>query len=292
MALQDEAWFIHAVSDNVTQLAQQKRKKTEGSTRVKDGVVGKTWPFNRIGSVEMSPVARDTDTTYVNPPQSKRRAQLNDFGLAALIDDFDVIKTLTSPQSEIAQILAYGRSRKIDDFALASALASAITVDEAGETTGTQAMLAANIIANGGAGLTLAKITQTAEIMNGTDVDADDRYFFYSAHAMTNLLLNTQATSSDYSTLQALMHGSFPFDAQWMGFFWRMTTRLPKTGNIRSCIAWQKNAIGVAFGLVQEVETGRDPGKWNNPFVMLKLSGGGCRVDDLGVVQVDIDETV
>lgn len=299
MAFFNEAWFIHAVSENVTQLAQQKRSKTGGSTRVKDGVVGKTWPFNRIGVVEMQPVARDSGTVYANPPQSKRRAQLSDFALAVLIDQFDDVRTLTSPESEFAQILAYGRNRKIDDFALTAALAAAVTVDEAGETTGTQVLPVSGgpagigqVIVNGSTGLTLAKIILAAELMNAQDVDEEDRYFYYSAQGMSDLLANTVATSADYSTIQALMRGGFPADQTWMGFHWRMTTRLAKTGNIRSCIAWQKNAIGVAFGLVQDVETGRDPSHWNNPFCMIKLSGGGCRVDDVGVVQIDIDESV
>lgn len=55
---------------------------------------------------------------------------------------------------------------------------------------------------------------------------------------------------------------------------------------------WAKNAVGYAAGGVKEVETGLDPGHWNNPFVMSKLSCGVVRIDDAGVVQLDIDESV
>ncbi|HEY1244548.1 MAG TPA: phage capsid protein [Hyphomicrobiaceae bacterium] len=289
--LQNDAWFIHAVSDNVTQLAQQKMQKTRGSYRVREGVVGKTYPFNRIGTVSMASAVRDSDTTYVNPPQSKRRAILTDWAVAALIDEFDEIKMLADPESEVAQIMAYARNRKLDEICLGAALAAVTNVNESAETTSTTAIPAGQQIAAGGTGLTVDKVLAAAEVMNTQDVDTDDRYFFYSPHAMTNLLKNTQVTSSDFNTIQALARGGYPFDQTWMGFYWRQTTMLAKAGNIRSCIAWQKMALGVAVGLITDVKINEAPHKWNNTQVVLKLSAGAARVDDAGVVQVDIDET-
>jgi len=291
MAIFNEAWFVHALNDTLTQLAQQKIQKTAGSYRVKDGVVGKTYPFNRIGAVSMSAVSRDTDTTYINPPSSKRRALLGDTAAAVLIDEFDEVRTLVNLDSEHSMNLTNARNRQLDDIVLLASLAAVTTVDEAGETTSSTAFPAGQQIANGGTGLTLAKILSAAEIMNGQDVDPDDRYFFYSAHAMTNLLNNTVVTSSDFNTIQALARGGFPMDQSWMGFRWRMSTRLAKVGNVRSCVAWQRNAMGVAVGLVKDVEVSQAPHKWNNTQVIIKLTAGACRIDDAGVVQIDIDET-
>jgi hypothetical protein len=86
-------------------------------------------------------------------------------------------------------------------------------------------------------------------------------------------------------------------DATWYGFKWRMSTRLPLavapagTANIRSCIAVQKQAVGLAVSLVKELEVTTAVHKWNNPQVVIKLSAGGVRIDDNGVVQVDVDES-
>lgn len=293
MAFFNEAWFIHQLNDTLVQLAQQKIQKTAGSYRVKMGVVGKTYPFNRIGPVSMSPLARDADTTYINPPSSKRRAVLADQGAAVLIDELDQLKTIVNLDSEHSMNLVNARNRALDDIVLAASLAAALNVDEAAETTSSSALPGGQQIANGGTGLTLAKVLSAAEIMNGQDVDLDDRYFFYSAHAMTNLLNNTAVTSSDFNTIQALARGGFPMDQSWMGFRWRMSTRLPKAGNIRSCIAWQKNAIGGALAAVteQDVRVMDAPHKWGNQQCIIKLSAGGVRIDDAGVVQIDIDET-
>lgn len=293
MAFQNEAWFHHAVSDNVTQLAQQQKSKVMGSVRTKEGIVGKTYPFHRIGSIDMQAVAaRDADTQYANPPQSKRRAGLRDFSIAVLVDDLDELKELPNAGNEFSQILAYSRNRKLDDIVLGGALASATVVDESAETTSLQALPAGQIIANGGFGMTMTKLRLANRLLDDQDVPEDDRYLFLAPAAIEDLLADTTVTSSDFSSLNAIQVGGFPWDATWMGFHVRKTTRLVKTGNIRSCIAYHKNGIGLAVGTVKGVEIDKAVHKNNATQVLLKLSAGSVRVDDLTVVQIDFDETV
>lgn len=300
MAFFNEAWFVHQVSDNVTHLAQQKRSKTTGGHRQKEGVVGKSWPFQRLGTLEMEEVMqRDADTQYLNPPQSKRRCELRDFAAAVLVDSFDEVKELANAQSEFAQMLAYSRNRKIDRLAISTPidgsgggyLGLARTVDEGAETTSTASMPAAQKIANGGTGLTFAKVNQTVEIFNSNDVDEEDRYFYVSPIGIRNLLNQTKATSADFVTLRAIQNGGFPMDHTYMGMFWRMSTLLPKTGNIRTCIACQKMAVGAAFSAVKELEIDKAVHKNNSTQVLAKLSGNTVRIDDAGVISIDIDES-
>ncbi|HXG17178.1 MAG TPA: phage capsid protein [Calidithermus sp.] len=298
MALQNEQWFHHAVSENVTQLAQQKRTVVMGAVRTREGVVGKTFPFHRIGKVDMVAAVRDSDTTYANPPQSKRRAVLQDFSLAVLIDEFDEIKMLPNPQSEFAQILAYARNRKLDDLvigvgptALGGAIGLATVVDEPTESATTSALPTSQVIADGGTNLTLAKVKQAKFLMDDADVDPEDRYLFYSPAGIRKLLDDTQLTSSDFNTVKALVDGGLPPDQTFLGFKWRMSTRLFKTGNIRSCIALQKQGVGLAVGLIKEVEIDKAVHKNNNTQVLIKLSAGAVRIDDACVVRIDIDET-
>ena len=307
MAQQLDQWFIHAVSDNVTHLAQQEQTQAMAAVRVREGVVGKTFPFQRMAAVSMAETfVRDGDTQYLNPTLSKRRAALRDFTAALLVDDFDQIKTLTDPQSEFALALVRARNRTLDDLILGvrgltaagaadtpigGILGLAPTVDEGAETSSTSALPSAQQIVNAGANLTMAKIRQAARILNLSDVDMNDRYFFYSPIGMDKLLSDTTVTSSDFNTIRALQQGGFPQDATWMGFKWRMSNRLPKTGNIRQCIAVQKQAVGFGVGLIEGVEIDKAVHKNNNQQVLIKLSAGGVRVDDAGVVQVDIDET-
>ena len=123
MAFFNEAWFIHAVNETVIQLAQQKKSQVRGSIRTREGVTGKTDPWQRIGEVAMQPIARDSDTTYLNPPQSKRRAVLVDRAAAVLMDDLDQVRMLINPQSEFSQILTYAREKELDNITLAKSAA-------------------------------------------------------------------------------------------------------------------------------------------------------------------------
>lgn len=303
----NEAWFIQGVNTAVRQLSQQKKRKITGAIRWEEGVTGKTWPFQRIGSLDMVDATRDSDTTYLNPPQSKRRAVLLDKNAAVLLDRLDQVRELINPMSEFTQILVYARERQLDRFALSvpglsaagvagtavgGILGLATVVDEAAESTSLAALPTGQQIVNGGTGLTMAKILQAKQLMDTAEVEEDDRFFFYSPIGMQKLLSDTQVTSSDYNTIQSLTRGGFAEDQSWVGFKWRMTNRLPKAGNIRACVAVQRMCAAMAVGLITDIDVSMAPHKWNNPQAICKLSAGVVRVDDTGVVQVDIDESV
>lgn len=306
MAFFNEAWFIHAVNDTVVQLAQQKKSMVRGAIRTREGVTGKTDPWQRIGSVDMQVIARDTDTTYLNPPQSKRRAVLADRAAAVLIDDLDQVRMMTNPQSEFSQILTFARERELDKITLGKSttdaggiLGTATNVDEAGETTSQGSLPSTGgplgigqVIVDGGTGLTMAKILDSKQLFDEQQVDPEDRYFFYSPRGMRKLLTDSQVTSSDFNTIKALSTGGFPNDQQWMGYYWRMSVLMPKTGNIRSCIAFQKQSVGLSIGLIKDIEVDKATHKWNNTQVVIKLACGAVRADDLGVVEIRIDESV
>lgn len=299
-ALENEAWFIHGVSATVEHLSQQKKAMVDGAVRLKTGVKGKTWPFNLLASLDMqAATARDGVTVYSNPAQTKRRATLNDFHLAVMTDDFDEFKTLTDPKSEMSIMLGYSIERKKDDMVLSQsltniggALGTAEVVDEGANSSSASSLPNAQKIADGGSGLTMAKIRSSKRIMGEGSVENSDQYMFYSPKGMEQLLSDPTATSSDYSTINALSSGGFSMDATWYGAKWRESIKLYKTGNIRSNLRIQKNGVGLAIGLMQGVTTGRDPSHWNNWFAMIKLSGGAVRIEDAAVVMIDIDENV
>jgi hypothetical protein len=309
----NEEWFFHGVQAAVQHLAQQKERRTTGAVREEHGVKGKTHPFNLMSPQEWQQVTgRDQPTTYINPGQSKVRAQLVDFDAFALVDTLDEIRTLTDPRSAVTQALIFGRERTMDlrllgpaglsptavaGTAVGGILGLKTTVDEAAESTGLAALPAAQQILHADTGLTMAKILDTKEKFDTANVDPDDRYFFYSPRAMRKLLTDPQVTSSDYNTVNALNRGGFGKDETWVGFKWRLSTQLPVSviagpKTIRSCIAVQKMAAGLAVGLLENLEVDKAVHMRNNWQVGGKLSAGAVRIDDLGVVQVDIREDV
>jgi len=318
MSFYDEYWFHHAVSDTVHQLAQQKPSKMYSAVRVKEGVVGKTHPFNRIGPApDMLPVtSRHMAGVGQDIPKTKRRVALKDFYSRVYVDDLDQVRALPSLQSEDSQQLAYARNRKLDDLIAVASLGTAVDVDETLETTASTALpttggptgsgwTTGQVIANGSVGLTLTKIMDTKWLFDAQDVDEMDRYFFYSPKAMRRLLEDTKVTSSDYNTIRALVSGGFAQDETWHSFKWRMSTRLPLAGavgttqifaspgaNVRSCIAWQKNAVALAVGMSGSLSVKDRPDLIKTTQVELVLCANAIRIEDVGVIRIDIDESV
>lgn len=94
-------------------------------------------------------------------------------------------------------------------------------------------------------------------------------------------------TSADYNTIKALVNGEIN---TYLGFTWHKSTRLPKSGSIRSCYAWHEAGIGVAIG--KEIRPRIDvlPGKNYATQVYICMTIGATRVEEARVVQIDIVE--
>lgn len=295
----DEAWFHHAVTDTVHQLAQQKPSKMYSAVRVKEGVVGKTYPFNRIGTVAMQPITqRHMVGVGSDIVMDKRRVALKDFYVRVYCDELDEVKMLPNLQSEKSMQLAYSRNRQLDDLIAAAALGNATNVDEANEATSTTALPTTGgplnigqLIVDGGTGLTLTKIMDSKQVFDENNIPEEERYMFYPPRGMRRLLEETRVTNKDYSSIAALAQGGFKDEEQWYGYFWRMSTRLPKTGNIRSCIAIHKPSMGLAVAVSGKTTVKDRPDLVETTQVELTLSANAIRIEDVGVMEIRIDET-
>lgn len=288
MAWDNTIAFVNQYSANVIALAQQQPSKFRNAVRVKDGVVGKATHFERIGpTAAQKRTSRLGDTPLMNTPQSRVKCTLDTYDWADLVADDDEVRELINPTSEYAQNGAKAMNRSIDDIVIAAITAAMTLVDES-DATSTSSLPGGNSIANGSTNLTVAKLRQAARIMNVGDVDASDRYLAISPIGLEALLKTTEVTSSDFNTVKALVDGTLN---TFLGFniFW--STRLAISGNIRSCLAWQKNAVALAIG--RDVKNMVEPRYDKNGATQVRLEFvmGATRVDNAGVVKIDIDET-
>ena len=232
-------------------------------------------------------VSRHADTPLSNVPHSRRRVTFQDFALGELIDDIDEVKMLIDPQSAYAQLFAYSKNRQIDDLIVTAFTGNSISVAN-DDTTSNVALPSAQQIANGGTGLTLAKLRQAKQILDTSDVPDEDRYFVYSPIGLQQVLADSQLTSTDYNSVRALERGGVE---NFLGFRWIKSTRLTVASSIRTCIAWHKNGMGLGILLDKSVEVDKRPDKNNSTQVLLKLTAGAVRIEEALVVQLDIDET-
>lgn len=278
-----------AYGRNIIHLAQQKTSKIYPYVYVKSSgeISGKTFFQDRIGQWEMSAKTTPNAVTPENDPNLSRRMSFikteND---ARLLDRSLDLQVLSDPKSQMTVAASQSIGRTMDDEIIDKATGLANT----GETgSSTVALPAGQIIADAGTGLTFEKVKQTNRILDDNDVEKEDRTFVTSPKGIDDLLSQTEVTSSDFSSLRAIMTGSL--NGMWMGFNWIMSTRLSIASDIRKCFAFHK--YGICYGMLEQayVEVDKRPDRSYSHQVYYEINHGSVRLEEERVVQVDIDET-
>src|SRR6185436_18639003 len=183
---------------------------------------------------------------------SRRRLTLNDWAGSERLDKLDEVKMMIDPRNEMTQNLLMAWRRVVASTLVTAFNANSVSVSNV-DATSNVALPASQIIANGGTGFTVAKLRQINRILDNAGVPRDgQRHILVSAFAIEDLMADSQVTSADYSSMNALINtGTF------MGFQWHMISDavpddtavltggtaapiLPKSGNIRTCYAWHK----------------------------------------------------
>lgn len=303
MSFSIDVAFIHAFDANIYELSQVDPQQILSWVDQRPGVKGKTYNVERINGIEAVPIANRHAQTQLTPfTHTRRRCTPSDYGVSEMLDDIDEVKLLINPTSAYAKGFAKAYNRKTAQTVIGAMLGNALAVDNQDAVT-TVALPAGQQIANGGTNMTVAKLRTAGRIMDVNGIDPMGRHIAVSPYAIESLLKDTQITSSDFLTVNAIQAGTIKDGVMVMGFqFHKLTDALgagavmaspilPKVLNIRSCVAWQHDCVRayIARGFTPEMP--RDPGYWNNLRVMAKFVQAAVRVEDEGVVQIDIDES-
>lgn len=278
--------YGQAYATNIMQLAQQKYAKLMPYVFMKPNVRGKTFFQDQIGLWSMQVKGgRNVQTPNNDPNLARRMGTMVDYHDNRLLDRGDELRTISDPKSAYTIAGASSLGRKIDDVIIAATLGTAYT----GETGSTSVTLStAQIVIATTTGLTLAKITKAAKILNDNDVEQEDRVFVYSPAALEDLLNTTEVTSADYNSVRALMRGEID---TYMGFKWVMSTRLSEVATgTRSCIAFQKYGVCLAMAAEPMVRTDERKDLSYSWQIYYELNLGSTRLEESRVVRVDINE--
>lgn len=298
--------MVDTFNTGIEMLAQQMSSKLKGRVRV-ESKPGKRNAFDQVGSVAVSQVTvRHEDTRYINSPHRRRWVGLIDFDVADLLDKEDVIRILNDPSGEYIRAFVAAFNRQRDQSILEAALATAYTGEDG---TGTQAMLAANQIAAGGDGFTLAKVKSAMRILKaGSAVEADmdggdfDLTVAWTSFQEEEFLDTTEVKSIDYNTQKVLVDGGMG-NGKFYGFnYVRLedwTDDVTGTKHrivahdgvtTRSCVAWKKDGLLLNEPRPPYSEVDRMPGKRQSTQLWVGGSFGATRMQEPKVVQIDCVE--
>lgn len=274
--------FVQAFADNFMHVAQQKTSRLESCVSIESGIKGMSKSVNRLGQrTAQRRTARHSDTPINDQPHSTRFIDLYDWEDGDMLDDQDKIRMLVDPTSEYVTAMVASLNRSKDDVIVSSLGGNARS------TSGNIALPASQKIAVGGTGLTKAKLFQARALFRRNECDdeaGEELFMLYHATAISDILADTQLTSSDFTAVQMLQNGSLT--GKWMGFTWIPTERVPKVATTRFTYAFAKS--GVKLGVGEEIMTriGEDPGKGFNVRLYAKMSLGSCRIEEEKVVEI------
>lgn len=253
------------------------------TTRVKTGVVGSTHRFPKFGKGLATPRLPQTDVIPMNVSQNFVTATIEDWNAPEYTDIFDQQKVNYSERAELAMTIAMAIGRREDQLII-DALE---TQRAAGGTAGS-----INIST---AALTVAELRTAAKHLDDQAVPPSDRHLIWSPTAKEQLLGTTEATSSDFNTVRALVMGDID---TFVGFkFHMIETRdegglpVPATNERRIYFyhGGSRGSVGIAMGI--EFRTTVDWIAEKTSWLSNGLfAAGAIVIDALGMGDIHFDE--
>lgn len=280
--------YAQAYARNIMQLAQQKYSKLISSVYLKPNVRGKTFFQDQIGEWGMAiKGSRNTQTPNNDPVLARRMGTMVDYHDARLLDRGDELRTISDPRSAYSIAAAQALGRQIDSV-IGAALVGTAYYGETGSssiTLGTDAISGISHICGTASPLTFARVRLAKKILDQEDVEMEERYFITTPDGLEDLLGATEATSSDYNAVKALIRGEID---TWMGFRWIMSNNMPLTGTLTTCAAFQRYGICTAMADQPMVRTDERTDLSYSWQIYYELNIGAVRLEEARVVKVDI----
>jgi hypothetical protein len=208
---------------------------------------------------------RNASTPQSNTALPTRWAYPVPYDIANIFSEFDnlFLGSVVLPTSECMQSQAAAYGRLVDKI-LIDALTASSTITTPNTATGFVAngspatttvalpagqTVAVNYVPAGGtatnSGLTIGKLREAKRILDANEAPAEDRVLIVSAKEISDLLGTTEVTSNLFNSVRALVDGDVD---QFLGFKVVRSEQLGLASNIRTCVAYHKNAAVVVDG--------------------------------------------
>ena len=282
--------FVQQYRSNLVMLAQQKPSRLE-SCFYSEPVTGATWWYDQIGTATAQRITeRHGNTPIANIQHRRRRIDMLSYNTGELVDGADRVRMLADPSSPYAQALVAGMNRQKDDAGIAQFFA---TASSGVDGTTAVAFPASNQVAvnswkygsgTGNAGLTVSKLIEAKILLDGAEVEEEDRYICVAAKQLGDLLGTTEVTSSDFNSVQALVEGKID---TFLGFKFIRSERLSTDGSgYRRVPVWQK--MGMGMGKPQDIvgELAKRPDKNFSVQAYYEMTIGIARLEEARVIEI------
>ena len=253
--------------------------------RMRTGVEGSTAKFPILAKGSASIRTPSTDVVPLNGTFSSVTATLTDYVASEYSDIFNQAKINFDERQELAKLVGNAIGRREDQIII-----DALIAGSAGTT------VANTVVTSGSASasdLNVGKIIEAKKGLDAKSVPPTDRHMIIHANSLASLLGDERAISADFAQVQALVRGEVN---SFMGFTMHMIGDrdeggLPKDGsNDRTCLAFNRDAIGCAVGIPPKTEVNYIPEK-TSFLVTAMYSAGAIVIDANGLVDITCRES-
>jgi hypothetical protein len=246
------------------------------SVRTKNDVIGASVEFRKVDQVISVPTAYLAAVTIQDPDYTKVICNIQKYTTPTAVDTVQELTVNFDTKMENAMLVGQGMGRRSDQIII-DALAA-----DPGDT-----------IVNGGTNMNYEKFTQVYEFFENNAVPKGERWIALSASNIRSLMQDDQFVSTFYTENRILDRG---WILDYLGIHLvtipQMTEGgLPKTGDIRTALAWHKMSTGMAIGhdFRTEINYMPDRTSW---LVNGIFSAGAKVIDNRGVFAIECDESV
>lgn len=284
--------YISQFSTNLDLLLQQKK------SRFKDAVItgmhkGKqASPVDQVGAISASKVTTQFGAMgRVDAALDRRWVLPSDYDLPQLVDQLDLLRTITDPKSKFVENAVAAFERAMDDEVITAIFGTAKTgVDGSVSTTfntGTNRVV--SNYGNGATpiGLTIAKLINVRKMLMANEVDLDSEQIFMaiSAQQHADLLGQTQAINLDYQTHPVMENGKI---SSILGINFIHSERLPLVNtNERRCPIWVKSGMYLGRWMDRKVSVSQRHDIQSEPYQLYVMETfGATRIEEKKVFEV------
>jgi len=194
--------------------------------------------FNKMGAGIAQERSSQTTRKLMNVDHTRVTANVSEWEAAELTDIFDNAETPIEEMQELAQTVAKAINRREDQLII-----------DAAQDSGTSNIVS-TAIGGTDTSLNVDKLIEMGKIFDGFEID-EDRHFAGHANAKAGLMAETQATSSDFNSVRALVNGTinsfYGFEFHWFGN--RVEGGIIKVSNDRKNFAYAGKEAGAALGI-------------------------------------------
>lgn len=281
--------FIRQYESEVHHVFQRQGGLLRPTVRTKDGVVGTSTTFQKIGKGTATTKARHGVITPMNQTHTAPECTLYDFYAGDWVDKLDEAKTNIDERMALAKGGAWALGRKVDDQILTA-------LDATTQTTVSWTVTSKAAIENA--------LISMDNALNALDVPNDgQRYGVLTPKAWAFAMKVDKFASSDYVGANGLPYtegAPIGLFKRFMSIMWTVHTGCPGVGTATAKVfCYHKSAIGYASGafagnIANNQAVAADI-TWHGDraahFVNHMMSGGAVLIDDTGVIEGNLDDT-